>query len=111
MIRPVARLVVAVPGTLVRATSQEADPDKHIAIHGVMFQALPTNVGIVYIGTSALVRATFTNCFAYLPVPTTNQAPTFSAALTIAPNGLALGQYYIDADNAGDGVLVTVLIA
>jgi hypothetical protein len=111
MIRPFARLVVTVPGTLVRATSQEADPAKHIMCHGVMFQVLPTNVGRVYIGTSALNRAALTNCFAWLPVPTINQAPTFSAALTIAPNGLAVGQYYVDADNGGDGVIMTVLVA
>ncbi len=111
MIQAVAAITVTTPGTLVRATSQQRLPAITLPCHGVMFQALPDNAGKVYIGRSDLVRATFQGCFAYLPTPTTNQAPTFSAALTIAPNGLNLGDFWIDADNGGDGVLITILVA
>lgn len=110
MNRPVGRLIVAVPGTLVQATSLEPDPTKPLSCHAVLFQALPTNTGRVYVGTWQLERAALANCFAWLPIPTVNQAPSFSVALTIAPNALKLNDYWIDADVAGDGVIATILV-
>lgn len=102
--------MVSVPGTLVQATSLEPDPAKPLSCHGVLFQTLPTNTGRVFIGTRNLVRATLAQCFAWLPIPTVNQAPSFSVALTIAPNGLKLNDYWVDADVANDGVIVTILV-
>lgn len=116
MIQPVGKFVVTTPGTLVSAMSQAADQSKPGICHGVMFQALPTNQGLVYIGTAAMVRATLANVYAILSIPTQDSngniisLPTFSAALTIAPNGLALSAFYLDADVANDGVLITILV-
>lgn len=76
-----------------------------------MFEAIPGNTGFVYIGKAGLVTATGYEMLAILAVPTINFLPTFSAAITIEMNGLALEQYYIDAENATDGVLVTFLQA
>ena len=108
---PVATLTVTVPGTIVRATSQQPDPTKGYACHAVLIQALPANVGRVYIGASNMNRVARTRLFAILPTPTANQLPTFSAALTLAPNGIGLEGFYIDADNGDDGVIVTILVA
>lgn len=109
MIASIGKLTVAIPGTKVRVTSGELDPNESLQCHGVLFQALPTNTGKVYIGTAALNAGTLLGVLAILPIPTVNQLPTFSAALTISPNAIALQQLYIDADNADDGVLVTIL--
>lgn len=107
---PALPVRVTAAGTPVRVTSGYADPSNHISIHGVMFQALPTNTGLIYVGAAEeIVRATFAQVRAILGIPTDNFIPTFSAALTIAPNGLALEQFWIDADVSTDGVLVTYL--
>lgn len=82
---------------------------RSISIHGIMFQALPANTGKIYIGTRNMDQAMLTNLFAILPIPTDNFLPTFSCALTIAPNGLALETFYVDAENSGEGVIVTYL--
>lgn len=110
MIRPVAKILVATAGTPVQATSQEPDPTKPVVIHGILVQALPTNQGHVYIGTATMDKDTLADVFAILATPTANFLPTFSAALTIAPNGLSLNQFWIDADNNDDGALVTILV-
>lgn len=109
MIQPIGKLVVATPGTLIGATSTLQHPTKVFPIHGVMFQALPTNVGLVYIGRASMNRSTLEDVFAILPIPTSNVLPTFSVALTISPNGLVLNEFYIDADEASDGALCSIL--
>jgi hypothetical protein len=109
MIDSLGKITVATPGTLVRATVNRPDPNKPLPCHGILFEALPTNVGRVYVGRSGLVRATLVGTYAILPIPTANVFPTFSTALTLAPNGLAAQDFYIDADTAGDGVLACFL--
>lgn len=100
------------PGTNVQVTAPSTGSGvggNPFAVHGIMFQALPTNTGKVYVGTVGMVAATYVNVAAILPVPTTNFLPAFSTSLTIAPNSLTITQFVIDADNAEDGVLVTAL--
>lgn len=104
-------LTVPVPGTLVRVTSLRPNPAAHVGVHGIMFQARPANVGRVYIGRATMNRGALTDTYAVIPVPTLNFLPTFSIALTIAPNALPLEDFYVDADNVGDGVLVTFLVS
>jgi hypothetical protein len=111
MIQSIGKLTVAVPGTLVRATSGQANPAQPFSCHGVLFQALPANVGRVYIGSSVLNRAALTGVFSVLVIPTATIIPSFSVALTIAPNGIKLDDFWVDADTATDGVIITVLIA
>jgi len=107
---PTGRVVVPVPGTPVRVTAANADPRQHVACHGIMFQVLPTNTGRVYVGGAQLDRVAVTNVFAMLPAPSSTQLPNFSAAITQAPNALGVEEFWIDADNAGEGVIVTILI-
>ena len=110
MMKALGPLIVPVPGTPVAAQTLLRQPTQTQMIHGVMFEVLPGNTGKVYIGTSEMNKTTLANCFAWLGVPTDTQSPTFSAALTIAPNGLRVNDYFIDADVADDGVLVTILV-
>ena len=110
MLETLGKILVPVPGTLVRVTNNLAQPAIRYACHGVLFQALPSNTGRVYVGTSALNRGALTGVYAVLAVPTTNQLPSFSIALTLAPNAVQLQEMYLDADNVNDGVIITTLV-
>jgi hypothetical protein len=99
------------PGTPLRATSNLAPPSDRMSVHGVLIQALPTNTGRVYIGKSTLLRATFVDCYAILPAPAGAALPSFSTALTLAPNAVNVADFWVDVDQPGDGVIVTALIA
>lgn len=112
MIRFYRRVIVPVPGTPVRVTAAEVNPDQPTIgnVHGVLIQALKGNAGAVYIGTSTMVKATEDQVFATLAIPTVNNIPTFSAALTMSPAGIALKDFWIDADLANEGVHVTILV-
>lgn len=117
MIRSIGVFRVTVPGTLKQIASTAADLVQDGAIHGILLQALPGNTGVVYIGGSAIVRASYTGLYGMLGVPALNAGgqptslPTFTAALTLAPNAIKLSDFYIDADQANDGVIASVLIA
>lgn len=104
-------VVVAAAGTPVQVISfiTPVPRGDHVSIHGVMFQVLPSNTGLVYVGRRGMNKATFAQLYAILPIPTDNFLPTFSAALTISPNGLALEEFWVDADVSSDGVIVSFL--
>lgn len=109
MIGSAGQVVVPTPGTLVRATVNLAEPEKVLPCHGIMFEVRPENTGNVYIGRVGFNKTTRVGCYAILAVPTANFLPTFSVAITLAPNALTLDGFYIDVDDAGDGVIVTYL--
>jgi hypothetical protein len=99
------------PGTPLRATSNLTAPGERLNVHGVLIQALPTNVGRVYIGKQTLSKTAFTDLYAVLPAPSGSALPSFSTALTLAPNAINVTDFWIDVDTAADGVIITVLIA
>jgi len=101
---------VTTPGVPVRIIDFAPLADTNSRVHGVMLQVLPGNTGIVYVGTLGVNRSTYANVLAFLAIPTVNFIPTFSAALTIAPNAIGLDALYIDADVAQNGVIVTYLV-
>lgn len=104
-------ITVPTPGTNVWAAGgiANASLSTPAICHGVMFQALPGNTGKVYVGASDMVAGSNTGVFAFIAIPTVNHIPAFSTALTIAPNALNVGDFYVDADVPGDGVIVTYL--
>jgi hypothetical protein len=110
MIRAYRKLLVPIPGSPVRVTSLEPDPDRSQGCHGVLIQALPGNLGKIYIGNANVSKAASTDVYAFLAVPTTNFIPTFSAALTMSPGGIQLRDFWVDADFANEGVVVTILV-
>ena len=110
MIRAYAKIVVPVPGTPVRVTLNEADPNASQGCHGVLIQVLKSNTGACFVGTAAMNKLTLTGLFAQLAIPTVNFIPTFSAALTLSPGGIQLRDLYIDADIANEGVIVSILV-
>lgn len=109
MILPLGRFTTTA-GTLKRLTSTQPDPTAKFAVHGLMIQALPGNTGRVYIGGSGLNVATGASRMATLAIPTANSIPTFTAALTIAPNAINLADFYLDVEVSGEGADVTVLV-
>ena len=111
MILSIGPMRVAVPGTPVRFTSTQANPTEKFSCHGVLAQALPLNVGKVYVGMSTMNRVTLANVVAVLAIPTDNTIPSFTVALTLSPNAINLADLYVDADIALEGALVSVLIA
>ena len=97
-------------GVRVRLTSALADPAKLALCHSYMVEVLPTNTGKVYIGDSQLVGATMFHVIAWLPVPTKNSAPSYTATVSSAPNALQVTDRYLDVEVDGDGVTVAVAI-
>lgn len=98
-------VTVAVPGTPLRITNNQADPTARISCQSVLLQALSnvahTNVGRVYILDRDGVRV------GTLAPPATNTIPSASATIPSVPGALNAADYWVDADNAGDGVDVS----
>ena len=78
-------------------------------MHAVMLQALQANIGRIYVGSPGLNKSTLAFCGNVLAPYTVIPYHTMSAALTISPNGLAMASFVLDADNNGEGVLVSIL--
>lgn len=117
MLQVLGLLAVAAPGTPVRATTNitvDAQGVNNAAgqfkCHAVLFQARPANTGKVYIGLSGLDKASLVGVSGVLAIPTANSIPSYSISLTLAPAGIELSDLFLDADNAGDGALITVLV-
>ena len=79
------------------------------AAHALLFQALSSNTGAVYIGKAGMDRTTLAHVLIKLPPPTTNQYPTFSMSITVAANAIALDDLYVDADVNGEGIMASIL--
>lgn len=79
--------------------------------HSYMVEVLPTNTGKVYIGDSqAMNRTTFAHVLAWLPPPTANSAPSYTATISSAPNGMSVVGHWLDVDNDGDGAIVSIAV-
>lgn len=99
-------------GVSARFTANESTPAANLGAHSYLIQALSSNTGKVYIGTSNPVdRTNLTNVIAVLPPPTANIFPSFSATITYAPAGFNLAERYIDVDQNGEGVLISYIEA
>lgn len=101
------------PGTPVAILSAVAAAQQPMMAkaHAIMIQALHDNVGRAYIGRAGMSRAGRTDLYAVLAIPTSNSIPSFSAALTLAPNAININDVYIDVDQPNDGVIVSILVA
>jgi hypothetical protein len=102
------KVVVTTPGQPVRATINLPDPAEPLYVHAYATQRLKTNVGNVYISLSPTDdRIPLRYILAILD----QSQPSFSAGITVELNGTNMAEVYIDADNAGDGVIIPVLVA
>lgn len=94
------KTLVTVAGTPVQLATSGYQP-----IHAFLIEVLPTNTGRIYVGLAGMNKTTFVGVLAILAVPTANLLPTFSAAITIAPNGLHMEDLWIDAEVNGEGII------
>jgi len=110
MIDALGPVTVAVPGTPQSLVASLPALTRNLKAYAILIQALSFNGGQVYVGTTGLDRSTLAKVIAVLPVPTASFIPSLGISLTIAPAGVDVGSLYIDANIAGDGVLVTLLV-
>jgi len=104
-------VTVATPGVLVRITNNQMVPSEWIGAQSILLQALSnaahTNTGRIYIYT----QTTFgLKRVATLAPPAVNSIPSFSATIPNAAAALNASIYWIDADEAGDGVDASFLV-
>jgi len=106
-------VTVLAGGTPVRATINQADPTFRVGLQSIMFQAHPSNTGVMYVrlrGTLADDRATLDYTLAVIPAPASATlgpfpAVTFSSPQTGAPFNLA--DFYVDAGVNENSVIVS----
>src|SRR5213592_3247255 len=112
MIKSKGKVTVTTAGAPSRLTANETNPASRIPCHAIMVEVWPTNSGKVYIMDRPNGdRATGVGVIAILAVPTANIIQVFTAGISSAPNGINLADYYVDVDNSGEAVLVTILEA
>ena len=46
----------------------------------------------------------------WLPPPTANTAPSYNVTISTSPNGLSVQDRYLDVENDGEGVLVSIAV-
>lgn len=104
------KVVTPWSGNAIRFTANQADLSKAIVCNSVLGQAIPKtpdqagNVGLVYICDRPNPnKITGIGILGILGVPTQNIIPAYSSGNVTA--SLNAGDFYVEADNAGDGVL------
>lgn len=89
----------------------------HIACQSILIQALPNNTGRIVVGYDNTVRANAAGTnpsgtvLAIIGAPTSNTAtpPSATGGVPTAPAALDVQQFWIDASNNGEGVIVSYL--
>jgi hypothetical protein len=97
------RVNVATPGTPVPLSTNPA-----LRVSKLFFQSVPGLTGKCYIGTPAMSKSALSHVVRVL-VPATNNSPAdqFEVSPEDGRDSLYLNQYAIDADVAGEGLLVS----
>lgn len=112
------KIDVPTPGTPVRlvdtsqyqALASQGQNPQFLTCQAILFQAWKGNTGAVYVGRTGLAKSTGANVSAVLATPTDNAIPSHGASNHLAPAGIDLSIYYLDADQANDGALVSLLV-
>ena len=114
MIRSLGVVTVPSPGTAVRATSNETDPAARVGAQTIRVQAVHSNTGRIYVGLRNIESSPTgfgTQMLAILPAPSHAVTGTFHAYEATVPNvpaGLNAADFWIDADQATDGALISI---
>lgn len=110
MFLSLGKVVVATAGTPVQATVNQTSPTAPLVCHAILVEVLPTNTGKIYVGLVGFSKTTLVGALAILPPPTTNSYANWGGSVGFAPNAVEASQVYIDADNSGEGVLISLLL-
>jgi len=102
-INTLGRVNVATPGTPVALTTNTA-----VAASKLFFQVIPGLTGKTYVGSTNLSKGTLAGVARVLwPNSGGGFSETFSIEAQDGENSINLADYAIDADVAGEGLLVT----
>lgn len=112
MVKSLGYVTVTAAGTPVRATVNQPDPALRIGAQAVLFQALPGNAGIVYVGLGGTTMdpTTGTGIVGIVPAPadpTSGPFPSVVISIPVMAAGLNVADFYLDASGNGNGVLVS----
>lgn len=111
MIASLGYVTVTAAGTPVRATANQPDPTQRMAAQSIIFQARPGNAGAVYIGFAGMNKSTGEGVLGVVPAPTdptSGPYPSWSASVPLVPAGLNAAEFYVDADQNNDSVIVAI---
>jgi hypothetical protein len=103
-------VTVTTAGTLVRLTLNLPVPTARVGAQSVQIQAKPGNSGPIYVGLAGFVRSTGVGLLAIIPKPasaTTGPFASQSFSMPLAATGFDVSHLYLDADNDGDGAVVS----
>ncbi len=103
-IQPLGKITVTTPGTPVRVTSQTG-----LRASRMLFATDPSDTGAIYLGVAGMVKATRAGVIRVFTAPGTG--PQDGLVLQTDRQTVNPGDYYIDADNAGQGLLVTLWLS
>jgi hypothetical protein len=97
------RINVPTPGTPVPLSTNPAATASKL-----FFQIIPGLTGKMYVGAPAMSKATLSSVARVLwPNPTGGFSETFYIESQDGDNSIRLAEYAVDADVAGEGLLVT----
>src|SRR5580704_15588312 len=103
IINCLGRVSVAVPGTPVPLTTNRATTASKLFV-----QVIPGLTGKTYLGLTTLTKATLAGVTRILwPNPSGGFSENFLLESQDGTNSIPLAEYAIDADVAGEGLLVT----
>jgi hypothetical protein len=105
-------------GTLGKLTLTAAGTPQKISatqlnVRGFLIETVLGNTGAIYIGNSALVKATLAGCFRVIPAPTATTGatillPAFDHIGDVA-GPVDLSTWFFDGDHTGDSILVAYM--
>ncbi len=97
------RINVPTPGTPVRLSTDET-----VVANRLFFQVIPGLTGKTYVGKASMTKSNLTGVARILwPNTSGGFSETFSVEAQEGENSIHLADYAIDADVAGEGLLVT----
>ena len=111
------KISVAAAGTPVQITASaqyqamtEMDT-RFLSCQAVLFQAWKDNGGLLYVGKVGMNKSTGALVAATLAIPSTASIASYGASNHLSPAGINLSEFYLDADIAADGALVSLLVS
>lgn len=86
--------------------------DQVPSCHRLIVQTLTANTGRIWIGDrQSMNKTTFVGIVYILAIPTANAVNVFDASIANGANAIPLNDLWFDADNANEGVSVSIIEA
>ena len=106
------KVLVPTPGVPVDLfVNQPQLRNNHVRVTTLMFQADPNNSGTVYLGVKGMNRGTRINTFAVIVKPQTTWQPLCQISAASNVDLFDLDDFRVDADSAGDALIVSAVVS